>query len=201
MMGGEMPRFLPDYERLVEQVMARCTNPDSFFHGPDHWRRVAWTGLELLREVRGADPEVVFLFGLFHDSMRLNDADDPDHGRRAAQFVGELHGDLFRLSPERLDLLRRACERHADGQVTDDPTLGVCWDADRLNLWRVRVRPDPRWLSTPAAARRERRIEWARDLQDWELNWSTVHQGFSRWCEKQRSPATSRIWPLIGRRG
>ena len=30
-------------------------------------------------------------------------------------------------------------------------TIAVCWDADRLNLWRVYITPDPRLLSTKAA--------------------------------------------------
>jgi uncharacterized protein len=38
----------------------------------------------------------------------------------------------------------------ADGQVTDDPTLGAAWDADRLDLPRVGVAPDPARLSTAA---------------------------------------------------
>jgi hypothetical protein len=41
--------------------------------------------------------------------------------------------------------------------VTDDPTVGACWDADRLDLPRVGVTVDPRLLST-AAARNLRHI-------------------------------------------
>jgi hypothetical protein len=40
---------------------------------------------------------------------------------------------------------------HSDGLVTDDPTIGCCWDADRLDLWRVGAPPVPALLSTEAA--------------------------------------------------
>jgi uncharacterized protein len=62
--------------------------------------------------------------------------------------------------------LEFACEEHTNGNVSSHPTIGVCWDSVRLNLWRVGIRPDPRWLSTEAA-RSEERIGWVRDLQ-WE---------------------------------
>ncbi|MBB6018173.1 hypothetical protein HNQ04_003450 [Deinococcus radiopugnans ATCC 19172] len=32
-----------------------------------------------------------------------------------------------------------ACKHHASGQTTDEPTLGACWDADRLDLPRVGI--------------------------------------------------------------
>jgi uncharacterized protein len=56
-----------------------------------------------------------------------------------------------------MGLLGFACEEHTNGGVAPDPTVGACWDADRLNLWRVGIRPDPRLLTT-GAARSEGRI-------------------------------------------
>ena len=40
------------------------------------------------------------------------------------------------------------CPRH---RHSADPTIGACWDADRLNLWRVGVAPARGMLSTAAA--------------------------------------------------
>jgi len=79
-------------------------------------------------------------------------------------LAGELRGEAFDLGNAAMDLLGFACEEHTDGGVGSDPTVGVCWDADRLNLWRVGRRPDPRILSMEAA-RREERILWACGLQ------------------------------------
>jgi hypothetical protein len=45
--------------------------------------------------------------------------------------------------------------------TTRQPTVGACWDADRLNLLRVGMTPDARFMST-AEGRRPERIEWAR---------------------------------------
>ena len=58
---------------------------------------------------------------------------------------------LLPLSSDHIDLLATAVALHADGQVSVDPTVGVCWDADRLHLPRVGIDPDPSLLSTVAA--------------------------------------------------
>jgi hypothetical protein len=50
-------------------------------------------------------------------------------------------------------------------------------DSKRLNLWRVGIKPDPRWLSTEAA-RSEERIGWARDLQWERFSWEELSQSF-----------------------
>lgn len=117
-------------------------------HGPRHWRDVARIGRLLRLKGIRCDPLVVFLFALIHDSQRTNDGHDPDHGRRAATFAEGLDLDL---APDQRETLTTALELHADGQVSDDATMGACWDADRLNLWRVGVEPEPQWLSTWAA--------------------------------------------------
>ena len=84
---------------------------------------------------------MIFLFALLHDSMRLNDSIDPEHGPRAAAFAGELHAEgVLHATPGQLELLQYACFEHTNGLVSSDPTVGVCWDADRLDLPRVGIR-------------------------------------------------------------
>jgi uncharacterized protein len=173
--GARVP--IPDPERLVATVLERATGRDSSLHGEGHWRRVAAAGLALLPETPAADPAVVFLFALFHDSMRFNDGHDPLHGPRGAALAGELRGEAFDLEVAEMGLLGFACEEHTNGGVSRDPTVGACWDADRLNLWRVGIRPDPRLLST-GAARNGGRIKWARDLQREHVAWEDLYLGF-----------------------
>lgn len=170
--------MLPDCATLLGTVLDRCSNHESYFHGPDHWRRVAWIGLRLCREVPEADPLVALLFGVFHDTMRVHDGDDPEHGRRASQFLRRLQREEFVLDTQRLEALCHACDLHADGLLADDPTTAVCWDADRLDLWRVFVTPDPRYLST-LAARRESTAQWSRGLQGQTPDWDTVWDGYA----------------------
>lgn len=121
-------------------------------HGPRHALRVAQKAVSLCSETAGADPHVAVLFGLLHDSQRLSDGPDPEHGRRAAEKVPELlHRSLFDATEEQAALLVKAIAEHADGGVSSDPTIGVCWDADRLDLGRCGIKPDPAYLSTGAA--------------------------------------------------
>ncbi len=128
-------------------------------HGVDHWNRVLENGLRLAGET-GARVAVVRLFALFHDSRRLNDGHDPEHGRRGAELAASLRGKLFDLSDEDFALLAFACEHHTDGFTEGDITVQTCWDVDRLDLGRVGIKPDPRKLCTEIA-KRSAIIEWA----------------------------------------
>ena len=168
---------IPDPAILVDAVLERSTGKNSSIHGEDHWKRVGAAGLALLPETPEADTSIVFLFSLFHDSMRVNDSIDPMHGPRAAVLARELRSGPFDLGDEEMELLAFACEEHTNGGLGKDQTVGVCWDADRLNLWRVGFEPDPRFLST-AAARSEGRIAWARNLQQETFTWEELFRGF-----------------------
>jgi uncharacterized protein len=137
---------------LVARVMGGYRLGLAGIHGPGHWRRVRANALALATLTEGADPHVVELFALLHDSRRLNDDHDPEHGPRAAALARELAAAaLLALDAARLDLLADACARHTDGDTTADPTIGCCWDADRLELSRLGIRPNPSYLSTRAA--------------------------------------------------
>jgi len=140
---------------LLAAVRERSTGIGSHVHGELHWRTVGANGLWLAGSVDDVDTEVMLLFALLHDTMRENDFTDPNHGRRAAAFAGELHTEgLLGIAAPQLDLLLHACAGHADGTVSTDPTVGVCWDADRLDLPRVGITPRPELFSTDVARRR-----------------------------------------------
>ena len=161
----------------MDAVLERSTGKHSSIHGESHWQRVAAAALALLPETPDADPALVFLFALFHNSMRLDDGYDSLHGPRGAALARELRGGAFGLEDAEMDILAFACEEHTNGGVGSGPTVGVCWDADRLNLWRVGIRPDPRLLSTEAA-RSEQRIAWARRLQQEHFAWEELYRAF-----------------------
>jgi uncharacterized protein len=171
---------VPNLRALLDAVDAGATHKQSMIHGEGHWKCVAWTGLQLLPEVPGCDAAVLYLFSLLHDTQRLDDGHDPRHGPRAAIFAEDLHRRrLIVLPSHRLRLLNHACHDHTAGTTSADPTLGACWDADRLNLWRVGIRPDPRWLST-SAARSPQRIERAGRFVGQHMTWQDL---FRRYAE------------------
>lgn len=163
---------------LAPLVESRATNKGSTLHGPQHWRCVSLVGVRLARLTPGADPLVAFLFGLFHDSRRVNDGTDPDHGRRGARLLREMAaaGEAA-IPPQILERVAFACETHTEAGPTSDPVVGVCYDADRLNLWREGTRPLPRYLSTPAG---KGMTETYRDLHWTPLTWAeVVEESFS----------------------
>ena len=137
---------------LLAEVRARGTGISSHIHGELHWRTVGANGLWLAEPLDSADTYVIFLFALLHDSMRENDSVDPGHGPRAAAFAGALHAEgVLPATAPQLETLQYACFEHTNGLVSDDPTVGCCWDADRLDLPRVWITPDPALFSTPRA--------------------------------------------------
>ena len=119
-------------------------------HGAAHWARVRYNGLLLARST-GADTRVVELFAFLHDARRENDGHDTDHGERAAELARELDGRLFALDRRAMLQLEVAWRDHSAGETRAEATIQTCWDADRLDLGRVGIRPHPRYLCTEAA--------------------------------------------------
>jgi uncharacterized protein len=137
---------------LVDVVLSQAWRRDSGLHGDEHWRCVTATGLVLAPWSDWVDRTLVFCFGLLHDTRRVNDAIDPEHGPRAASFAGELLAEgVLSLDEDRFSVLADALMRHSNGVVSDEPTTGTCWDADRLHLPRVSIQPRPELFSTEAA--------------------------------------------------
>jgi uncharacterized protein len=67
-----------------------------------------------------------------------------------------MRGSLFEATDEQLFLLAEALGRHADGFLSGELTIAVCWDADRLELGRCGIQPKDAFFSTSAARRRVR---------------------------------------------
>ena len=122
-------------------------------HGIRHWERVRTNGLEVAKR-SGAKVEIVELFAYLHDCCRLNEGGDPGHGKRAGEFATSLRGSSLHLSDKDFELLYYACEFHTSGLTDADPTVMTCWDADRLDLGRCGIRPNPNFLCTEFAKRK-----------------------------------------------
>ena len=137
---------------LVAAALPRAWRRDSALHGEAHWRCVATTGHALADRSRPGRPVVVFCFGLLHDTRRENETYDPDTATACRRSRTSCEPRVpWRSTSRRFASLVEALRLHSDGQVSADPTIGTCWDADRLHLPRVSIDPDPTLLSTPAA--------------------------------------------------
>ena len=130
-------------------------------HGISHWGRVEKIGTYLAKHTK-ADLGIVSLFAYFHDSKRKNESHDPEHCLMASLFIKELQSKgILSLSEKQLNQLIFACEHHTNSEIkSNDITIQTCWDADRLDLWRVGAMPDPYFLNT-AIAKQEKTIEFS----------------------------------------
>ena len=120
-------------------------------HGIDHWDRVARNGEAL--HVPGADMEVVSCFAYLHEVERQSDAYDVEHGPKAAELIDQIRKSVLGfLDDKQIGLLKDACTFHTTVPRTGNPTIDACFDADRLDLPRVGIVPDPNRMATKEGA-------------------------------------------------
>jgi len=144
---------------LIDAVTKQLSINPLGIHGLSHWARVYANGMHLAA-INGADTDIVELFALFHDSRRLNENADPEHGPRGAELVQHLHGFLPPLTTDKLEMLLTACRLHTTARTHENLSVQTCFDADRLDLGRIGKTVDPAYLCT-AAARDPQTIAWA----------------------------------------
>ena len=135
---------------LLDQVRGGFALSLDGIHGEAHWQRVFDNGQRLASQT-GADLEIVELFAFLHDAKRRDDGWDREHGQRAAAFVERLPDSLLPLAAGKRAVLIYAIAHHSDGLTDGDVTVQTCWDADRLDLGRIGIRPNPKYLCTEAA--------------------------------------------------
>jgi uncharacterized protein len=148
---------------IIYDILQKYALPVRGVHGVVHWARVLENG-HRLAAVTGANIQVVTFFALFHDSRRVNEYSDFGHGYRGAKYARSLRGKLIHLSDSDFELLFEACRLHTDGLTEGEITVQTCWDADRLDLGRVGITPEPDRLCTGAA----------RELLDWANGRATL---------------------------
>jgi uncharacterized protein len=130
-------------------------------HGLSHWARVLENGLKLA-EHEGGDTTVICLFAIFHDACRHNQTLDPGHGTRGAKLAETMLKGHPQVTDHQLKLLTQACREHTSGKTLAELTVKICWDADRLDLARAGIKPNPRRLCTHTAKNKEI-IHWANE--------------------------------------
>jgi uncharacterized protein len=160
--GGERT----DFQQVVQVAKRRFVLSLHGIHGVPHWQRVRENGLRLSKHT-GANSQIVELFAFLHDCCREDDYDDTGHGERAAEFLLTLRGSVIRLDDADFALLHDAVRDHELGMTRGDVTVRTCWDADRLDLGRVGILPQPCYLCTDYG-KEPATIQWAykRSLRD-----------------------------------
>lgn len=138
---------LKDYIEENKQIWS------SPIHGINHWEHV-WSNGQQVGWAVDADLEVVEYFAYLHDCQRWSEGTDWLHGPRAAQFAQQ-NRELFDLSGSQFKELISAVAGHTKLQpgckAGENPTIATCWDADRLDIWRVGYSVDTRYLFTDRA--------------------------------------------------
>jgi len=148
MMAGQWKSNALTHQLLVE---IKCHYPLDWHgtHGVIHWCRVYENGMQLA-EQPGVNRRVVQLFSVFHDSQRFSEGGDAEHGNRGAGLAARMR-EFYVADDHEFALLTIACNLHTSARNHPDITVQACFDADRLDLGRVGIVPDPDYLCTPLA--------------------------------------------------
>jgi uncharacterized protein len=116
-------------------------------HGPIHWHRVYDNCLNLYYMETGEQATdtydwFFYNFAMMHDCCRVSDHADIEHPYAAAKLIPDGDPGTFN------DMLKIAIQNHSTGSRSEEPLIAMCWDADRLDLPRVNIVPDPKFMST-----------------------------------------------------
>ena len=140
----------PSVKQIWELAIANAVLRDSAIHGVSHWNRV-WKTAIYLCKMEGVSSIVPQCFALIHDAQRVDDGYDRGHGRRAAELLLRHRDEFTLLSETDFESLVWSCSTHTGGTRPLGVISGICWDADRLDLGRIGIQPDPAYLSTESA--------------------------------------------------
>ena len=137
----------------VISCVSKHMNGNDNIHGLSHCQRVERNAIRLQHP--GVNMTVARLFAYFHDACRseCKIQSESEHGLLASELVMSLRNSLLKdLSDYEIEMLSTACKLHTTTFKTGNPTIDTCFDADRLDLWRVFVKPDPEKMATSIGA-------------------------------------------------
>lgn len=144
-----LPTFPDHLDDIQRKVLAEFPLDLMGIHGIPHWSRVLRNGMLIAAMDGNVDMEVVTLFALLHDSQREDEGVDIEHGVRGSRFAQMLrdNGAMPWLDKEQFTALKAAILGHPLGYLIEGDhwtqrTIQACWDADRLDLGRVGIKPD-----------------------------------------------------------
>jgi uncharacterized protein len=130
-------------------------------HGINHWARVRLNGLLISQKLQ-INSDVIEYFAVLHDSKRINEGKDFEHGKRSADFIYTLKDKYIFLNDEDFETLIQACIGHNSIKYSDNLLIQICWDSDRLDLLRAGINPNPKFMNTNIA-KSEKFIQEAND--------------------------------------
>lgn len=155
----------------VIEALSEHANWQDNIHGLEHSQRVERN--VLLLSDSSVNTTVARLFAYFHDACRSmhshtllfnnNDSSiakpnkeresEAEHGIKAGQLVKSYRNTLLKgLTDNEVEMLATACELHTTTLRTGNATIDICFDADRLDLWRCGIIPRQGKMATSIGA-------------------------------------------------
>ncbi len=117
---------------------------------------MAWAGLGLAAQVDGCDAELVLLFALFHDSQRLNEYEDPEHGLRGGRLAQEMSSEgALHLGGDRPELCDFTSDAYYEGRLEPAPVTATR---------SIAAGNGPVWLEVAHDHRGQSSVEEAEDV-------------------------------------
>jgi len=133
-----------DYEQVRKIVMDHL--PKSGLHGIDHTDSVVEFAKKIAKKECPENYYDVVVGAYLHDIGRECDKFNLEHGPRGAKIAEKIIEDHWPWLEK--DKIIEAIRFHSHGRISNDKIIGSIWDADRLDLTRVRKKVDWGFLST-----------------------------------------------------
>lgn len=150
------------------------------YHGVEHWEQVERHGILLAKYHPEINLKVVRYFAYLHDSCLQYDGNEDErilHGKRAAKLCEEIRSTfLASLSEDEFLLLQTACELHTIKTAVGEITIDTCFDADRLDLPRVGIQPNPSRMASVKG--KEFAEDWIYFLYEYRQEFKDDFYGF-----------------------
>lgn len=135
----------------LQKIINYVSKISSFskLHWIEHWKRVEKNGILLAKNNSEVNLKVVRYFAYLHDSCRKSDDEDLLHGKYSSKLCEKLRSTLLKdLTNQEFYQLKTACEFHTIKSYIGDITIDTCFDADRLDLTRVWIKPISEKMAT-----------------------------------------------------
>lgn len=138
------------YHRYMNKAALSIYSKNTAMHGYAHSLRVERNLILLEKHYKFNVSMREFAY--YHDIARVSDGNDPEHGKRAVEVLRRARQHPNMVGMAAFDKLCFACEHHTTMPRSGDPLIDICFDADRLDLMRCGIQPDPKAMATHIGA-------------------------------------------------
>jgi len=131
---------------IIRQFVFLFKKNATTYHGFDHIYRVSEIAFDLALNEAPKFANNIFLAACLHDLGKTTDGPEKNHGLKAIFIAKKLLKSYWPKA--NINFILKTIIRHEKSLPVNDPAAGCMLDADRLDLFRLKMEPKEKFLST-----------------------------------------------------